>query len=124
LIECKNHIKLAETLVAGWLKNYMFKSDKKPRDKAKKLARYLANDKNFLSHGRRVDLNMLRNKGVVIDRIEDLSSDLRSAVERVHLAVMATLDQTAAVKLFENSLGAVLIRMMQASVAPIQEPQK
>jgi len=124
LVECKNHIKLAETLVAGWLRNYMFKSDRKPQFKAKKLARYLANDKNFLSHGRRVDLNMLRDQGAVVDRVEDLPLDLRSAIERVHLTVMATLDQTAAVKIFENSLDAVLIRMMEARIAPTQQPQK
>ena len=118
------HFQANETLVAGWLKNYMFKSDKRRQFKAKKLARYLANDKNFLSHGRRVDLNMLRAEGADIDQIEDMPLDLRSAIERVHLTVMATLDQTAAVKIFENSLDAVLIRMMEARIAPTQPPQK
>jgi hypothetical protein len=124
LVECKNHLKLSETLVAGWLRNYMFKSDKRSQLKAKKLARYLANDKNFLSHGRRVDVYMLRAQGADIDRVEEMTSDLRSAIERVHLTVMATLDQTAAVKIFENSLDAVLIRMMEARIAATQQSQK
>jgi hypothetical protein len=44
VIECQNHIKLSESLVAGWLEKFMFHNDKSPKRKAKRLARYLAND--------------------------------------------------------------------------------
>jgi len=123
LVECDNHIKLAERLVAGWLKAYMFKSDKNPESKANKLAKYLATDKNFLSHGRRVDIDMLIDQGAVVDRVEDLPEETARAISRVHLAIMATLDATTAVKIFENSEDAVLIRMMEARVGPMQPSQ-
>lgn len=121
LVECKNHIKLSETLVAGWLQGYMFREHTGAKRKAKRLARYLANDKNFLSHGRRVDIRDLLAHGAVVARVEDLDLAVRNAINRVHLTVMATLDATAAVKIFENSAGAVLIRMIQAQL--IQQSQ-
>jgi hypothetical protein len=124
LVECENHIKLAESLVAGWLERHMFAGQKAPRAKAKKLARYLANDKNFLSYGRRVDAKMLKAHGASVDRVEDLPDELRAAIDRVHLTVMATLDSTAAVKLFENSSDAVLIRMIEARVTAQPIPQQ
>jgi hypothetical protein len=114
LVECNNHIKLSETLVAGWLEKFMFKGEKNAKYKAKKLARFLANDKNHLSHGRRVELKSLLSRGAHVDRVEDLPNDVQAAIHRVHLTVMVTLDGTGALKLFENSEGAALIRAMQA----------
>ncbi|HEX2698374.1 MAG TPA: ATP-dependent Clp protease proteolytic subunit [Anaerolineales bacterium] len=116
VVECENHIDLSENLVAGWLEKYMFKGMPAAKRKAKKLSAYLADDKNFLSHGRRVDITALRTQGAIVDRVEDLSVDLQRAISRVHLAIMATLDGTAAVKIFENSAGAVLIRLLQMQV--------
>lgn len=116
IVECQNHIKLSQTLVAGWLTEYMFKNDKAAAKKAGKLARYLSNHKIFLSHGRRVDLKGLRAQGALVDRIEDFAAtkpELYRAFVRVHLTIMATLDGTSTVKLFENSSGAALIRMVQ-----------
>jgi len=122
LVECKNHIRLSETLVAGWLQVYMFRDEKGARAKAKKLARYLANDKNFLSHGRRIDVSSLLAHGAKVQRVEkDLDAATQAAINRVHLSVMATLDMTAAVKIFENSVGGVLIRMVQAQLVQQQQ---
>jgi hypothetical protein len=121
LVECQNHLMLSETLVAGWLQAYMFRGEKGARTKAKKLARYLADDKNFLSHGRRVDVSNLLAHGAKVLRVEDLDAATQAAINRVHLSVMATLDMTGAVKIFENSVGGVLIRMVQAQ--PVQQQQ-
>lgn len=122
LVECQNHLKLSEILVAGWLNQYMFKGMPASKAKAKRLARYLANDKNFLSHGRRVDIHALQSHGADAKRIEDLPAEIASAIHRVHLTVMATLDSTSVIKIFENSAGAVLLRLMQAQVNIVQQP--
>ena len=117
LVECQNHIRLSETLVAGWLEQYMFKGEKTARKKAKKLSRYLANDKNFLTHSRRVDRSSLSANGAYVDRVEDLPEEIYKAIVRLHLAVMKTLEDTNAIKIFENSEGGVLIRQVQAQIA-------
>ncbi|OGO65416.1 MAG: hypothetical protein A2030_09480 [Chloroflexi bacterium RBG_19FT_COMBO_50_10] len=116
IVECQNHLKLSETLVAGWLASYMFNGQPSAKKKANRLACFLANDKNFLSHGRRVDIKNLRDHGAIIDRVEDLPIELQGAISKVHLTIMMTLDSTGAVKIFENSEGAALIRAMQAHV--------
>jgi len=121
LLECQNHIKLSETLVAGWLEQYMFHGKPAAKKKAKLLARYLANDKNFLSHGRRVDIKALRDHGGLIDRVEDLQAPTINAIWKVHMTIMATLDGTPAIKIIENSSDAVLIRMMQMQM-PVPTP--
>jgi len=118
-IECENHIKLSEKLVATWLEKYMFSAT--PADaqkKAKKLASYLSKHSNFLSHGRRVDRKDILDQGAIVQRVEDLPANVYRAIIRTHLAIMATFDGTGAVKLFENSSGAALIRMVQQQPIP------
>ena len=123
LLECQNLLKLSEKLVAAWLEQYMFGGERTAQKKARKLARYLANDRNFLSHGRRVGLNDLRTHGAIVDRIEEMPLEQQEAIARVHLAIMATLDDTAAVKIFENSSGAVLLRLVQTRAATQRSPE-
>ncbi len=113
LVECNNHIRLAETLLAEWLEKFMFHDEKLAKARAKNLARFLANDRNFLSHGRRVDIALLREHGAKVGRVEDLAPEIQKAINRVHLTIMVTLDSTAAVKLIENSVGTALIQLMQ-----------
>jgi len=122
LLECKNHIQLSESLVAGWLEKYMFNGQSSAKQKAKDLAHYLANDKNFLSHGRRIGSQELISKGAEIERVEDLPDEIQKAIRKVHLTVMMTLENTGAVKIFENSSGAALIRMMQAQINSPKRP--
>ena len=112
LVECENYIDLSQTLVSSWLEKYMFANDAKAKEKAKKIALHLANEKNFLSHARRIDVAELEKIGVKIQRINDEKAKIQDAVKQLHLAVMATLDATDAVKIFENSEGDVLIRML------------
>lgn len=113
LVECENYISLAKKLVRDWLKQYMFGGEKNSLNKARRIANFLANEKNTLSHSRRVDADQLEKLGVKIQRLETQSEKLQDAIRQLHLAVMATLDETAAVKIFENSEGAVLIRMVE-----------
>lgn len=123
LVECANHIELAETLVSGWLAKYMFSDDKDANQKASKLASYLADHSNFLSHGRRVDFQMIKEQGAKVVRVEDQAQDIRDAIQKVHLTVMATLDSTAAVKIFENSEGGALIRLVNIEPVRPNEPE-
>ncbi|PKN91116.1 MAG: serine protease [Chloroflexi bacterium HGW-Chloroflexi-6] len=114
LVECNNYINLSKKLVSGWLENYMFAGQVDAKEKSERLAEFLANDKNFFSHGRRVAAADLQAYNANISRVEDCSQEVQRAISRVHLTIMATLDQSSAVKLFENSSGGVFIRMVQA----------
>ncbi len=115
LVECANYIELARKLVSSWLLQYMFvgESKKKAGIKAARIARYLANEKKSLSHARRIDAQELSDLGVKVERVEDLSPALQKTLRHVHLAVMATLENTGVIKMFENSEGRALFRAAQ-----------
>lgn len=119
LVECENYIKLSKKLVRDWLVKYMFKNEKGAINKAKRIANYLAKEKNTLSHARRVDVDQLKELGVVVEKLEDQNKDVVDAIRELHLVVMMTLDSTNAVKIFENSKGSALIRMVGVQAVPI-----
>jgi len=118
LVECENFIDLSKKLVTDWLVRYMFRGQRNAKQKAKKIADYLTNEKNTLSHARRVDAVQLRHLGAKIEILEEQETGLQDAIRQLHLAVMATLDGTDAAKIFENSEGAALIRLVSIQVPP------
>ncbi len=118
LIECANYLALSRTLVSTWLKNYMFLGDHDAEQKAEKIAEFLANEKNFLSHARRVDIQTLKDNGVKAENLSGQSGEIQDAIRQLHLIVMTTLDNTDAIKIFENSEGGVMIRQIKLAPQP------
>jgi len=59
----------------------------------------------------------------VIELLEEQEGRFQDAIRQLHFAIMATLDGTEAVKIFENSEGAVLIRMVNIEVKPSRQQQ-
>lgn len=132
LTQCDNFIKLSRDLVGEWLKAYMFKDDDKRDAKAGKIAHYLADEKNTLSHARRIDIQTLKRLGVKVEPVERQPVLFQEAIRKVHLAVMMTFDISNAIKIYENSEGGALIRQanliipqpivpIPQSVGPIQQ---
>lgn len=118
LVECDNYISLSKKLVKEWLIEFMFNSEKNAKNKAKKIADYLTNEKNTLSHARRIDFKQLQNLGVKVELIENLEENFQDAIRQLHLVIMATLENTGAIKIFENSEGSV--RILSIEVSPIR----
>lgn len=112
LVQCDNYLDLAKKLVEEWLNTYMFCDDELSEEKAQRIADYLANEKNTLSHGRRIGYDKLKEIGVKVTLLEDQDEKLQEAIKLLHHSIMATLDITGAVKIFENSNGGVLIRII------------
>jgi len=121
LVECENYINLSRKLVIKWLTKYMFQNEDNAGTKARKIANFLTNEKINLSHARRIDAEQLKKKGVVIELLEEQEGRFQDAIRQLHFAIMATLDGTGAVKIFENSEGAVLIRMVNVEVKPSRQ---
>lgn len=123
LVECENFIGLSKLLVTDWLTDYMFKGEKDAKKKVKKIADYLTDEENTLSHARRIDAKQLKKLDVKIELLEEKKEELQDAIRQLHLAIMTTLDNTGAAKIFENSEGAVLIRMVNIQVTPPPKQQ-
>ena len=124
LVECENHIALSLELVANWLRSYMFREQPNPGRKARKVAKYLANDKLFRSHARRVGKSDLEKLDLnIIDTTDDAT--LHRAIQVLYVSLLVTFEGTGAYKLFENSEGAAHIRMIQGQriqTPPAQPP--
>ncbi|MCK4418394.1 ATP-dependent Clp protease proteolytic subunit [Candidatus Aerophobetes bacterium] len=124
LVECENFIRLSKRLTTNWLTDFMFRGEKDAKKKSKKIADFLTDEKNTLSHARRIDANQLKKLEVKIELLEEQEDKLQDAIRQLHLAVMATLDGTGAAKIFENSEGAALIRMVNIQVTPTPLPRQ
>lgn len=121
LVECENYINLSKKLVKEWMTKYMFKNKKGAKKLANKVAKYLTDEKRTLSHARRIDAIQLKKWGIAIELLEEQESSVQDAIRQLHLAIMATLDMTGAVKIFENSEGAVMIRMVSIEPRPSRQ---
>lgn len=121
LVECENFIDLSKRLVNDWMIEYMFGKTRDAKKKARKIANYLTDEKNTLSHARRIDYEQLKKLGVAIELLEDQDEKLQNAIRQLHLAIMATLDSTGAAKIFENSEGSVLIRIINIEITQTRQ---
>ncbi len=121
LAECDNHLALAKELVSKWLKRYMFAGDPRAKEKAERIAEYLADHNKFRSHGRRVGMDDLQALGA---NILDLRTEpvLHDAIRDLYTAISLTLANTGAYKIVENSNGEALIGMLNINVQ--QQPQQ
>lgn len=121
LVECENFIDLSRKLVVDWMTEYMFGNAKNAKEKATKIANYLADEKKTLSHARRIGYEELKKLGVRVELLEDQNNKLQDAIRQLHLSVMATLDSTGAAKIFENSEGAALIRIVNIEITQARQ---
>jgi len=121
LIECENAINLTKTLVADWLERYMFAGQDDARKKASGIAEELGSQSRFLSHGRRIGIQHLKDLGVKVANLAD-DAQLQKAVWELYTAISLTFEFTGAFKLFENGHGDALIRLVQTLKLPLPQP--
>jgi len=125
LIECENHITLSQELVSKWLRSFMFRERSDATRRANKVARYLSDDHKFRSHARRLGLADLKDLGLTI--LDSRSEPpLDKLIRELYVAILVTFEGTGAYKIFENSEGAALIKLVQVQPIPfpfIQQAQ-
>ena len=119
LIACDDAAAFAESLVAKWLKRWMFKHDGDKEDKANKLAAWLANHKEWKSHGRHIPRWQLQRKGMIIEHLEK-DAKFQDAVLSVFHATTHTFGFTVAAKIIENHTGNAFIKIVP--VQPVMQP--
>lgn len=115
LAVCNNHLALAEELVSKWLEQYMFAGDPEAKEKAERIAEYLASHNQFHSHSRRVGMDdLLALRANILDMRTE--PKLHDAVRDVYTAISLTLSSTNAYKIVENSNGEAVIGMVNLNV--------
>jgi hypothetical protein len=110
---CQKAIQRSKELVGKWLKAYMFKTDKDKETKANEIVEFLGSHNNFKSHGKRICINDLKKFNVNISDIRKTDPALWGLLEEAWYAIEHTFGNTMAYKLFENSRGNTLVRIIQ-----------
>jgi ClpP class serine protease len=114
LIECQTAASLAKTLVQQWLESGMFSSESDPAAAATPIVDALADHGRWLSHGRIVSTDDAIALGIkVIDLRDAVHAGLADAIWTAWHAIDLTLENTGAIKLFENSSGQCRLSQMQ-----------
>jgi len=122
--QCYNAIDLAKKYVREWLMTGMFK-DERDQEKREELAQvvvdYLGDHNLFKSHGARVGIRELEQRNVKVAALNK-DAGLCDAVLTAFFAIQLTFEKTGAYKIFENSRGDAMIRLVQAVVVPSPPP--
>lgn len=104
IIDCQKVIQLAKKLVTEWLSEYMFKNEPDGKARANKLAEWLGNNDNFLTHGRSIGIDDARDHGMIVDELE-ADQGLQEAVLSVFHATVLTFQGTECCKMVESHIG-------------------
>ena len=117
LVQCEEALKLSKELVRTWLETYMFKNCPDRSEKSSSISKWLANHKNFKSHGRHISREDLLKHQLKVTALEgdNMLQDLSLSVFH---ATTHTFTGTTAVKIVENYTGRAFIKQHAPSPPP------
>jgi len=118
LAECQEAMALSRDLAHEWSQDYMHAD--KPDDRAKELAdelsSFLANRKQFKSHGRRIDAETAAAHGLDVEVLES-DQDLQDSILSVFHAAMHTHSGRPIMKIIENQKGSAVIKRSEGTIS-------
>jgi hypothetical protein len=118
LTMCDTTLTLAREKVREWLSAYMFKDDAAREQKSGSIAEWLGNAKEHKTHGRPISVAQAREKGLVVESLED-DQELQERVLSVFHAIMVTFQVTGCVKMVENQNGKGVYTTMQITAVAV-----
>ncbi len=108
LIHSEKALEMSRELVESWLSKYMLKNQK---TKAKEIANWLSNNRQFKTHNRRIPREQLKKAGLKILNLEDNQNEQDLFLSVFH-ATTHTFN-TPVTKIIENHLGNAFINFHQ-----------
>jgi len=115
LVQCEHASRLSLELVTDYLESYMLAEQKGSRRKAQRIAKWLSEHKNFMTHGRHISRGRLEEQGLVIEHLEADQKQQDLFLSIFH-ATTHTFNGSPCIKIIENQLGKSFIK--QANVVP------
>ncbi|MHC6202088.1 SDH family Clp fold serine proteinase [Breznakiellaceae bacterium SP9] len=115
---CRNAQKLSEELANQYLKDYMFSTKEKTNDEIQEIVKFFMNHELHKSHGRSIDRNIAKEKGLVIVKSEE-TPGLDLLLLSLFNQYQFFLAQSPFYKLFENSRGVNWGRANQQIQIPV-----
>lgn len=123
LVQCENASALSQELVRDWLVKYMFKDRRDKATKARRIAKWLADHRRWKSHGRHIPRDMLEQKGLTIEHLEQ-DQTAQDLFLSVFHTTTHTFAATHAVKIIENHLGKAFIKQVISPAMVAQDATK
>lgn len=118
LNEAENSLAYGEKMVASWLAKGMFAKSENPEAKAASVAAFFNDAAEHKSHGRRIDRDEVRSKGIDVADLEE-NQDLQDAVLSLYHLMTLINENTPASKLIMTSHGKSWIKnLSQAPAGP------
>lgn len=115
LNEAREAVDLSKELAEDWAERFMFSGQKNASTKANKLAKYLSDRQNFLSHYRRIGrARLLDETDMKIKKLE-ADDDLQDLVLSVFHATVAAHSHNNVIKIIENNYGSNYSRKVRSS---------
>ena len=118
---CDDSEKLAKKLVEEWLKDYMFKDEKKVNQKIKNIVNYLSDYDAHLLHARPLKVGELQRLGI---KVEIADGKLTELLWEAMILLNGFFNMSKFVKLFETSHGISWGKQFQQVMIPIQPLEK
>jgi hypothetical protein len=115
LVQCENVSVLSQKLVEQWLRTWMLNGVQDGPAKAAAIAAWLADHGEHKLHGKYINREELRAKGVNVVNLEDDKKQQDFILSIFH-ATAHTFNQSHAVKIVENHRGAAFIEQAQMVV--------
>lgn len=101
---CEEASVLSKKKAEDWLSSYMFKGDKKGKEKAAKVANWLGDFQNHKTHSHPISMSEAVSKGLKIKALED-DQEMQDIVLSIFHAAMITFSTTSCIKIIENHNG-------------------
>lgn len=118
LTMCDTTLTLAREKVREWLSTYMLKDDAEKEIKSASIAKWLGDAKEHKTHGRPITIHQAREKGLVVNCLED-DQELQERVLSVFHAIMVTFQVTGCVKMVENQNGKGVYTTIQVAAVAL-----
>lgn len=118
LAECREAMALSRDLAHEWSRDYMHadKPDDDAKELAEQLSSFLANRKQFKSHGRRIDAETAAQHGMNVELLES-NQELQDCVLSVFHAAMHTHSGRPIMKLIENQRGSAVMKRNEGMIS-------
>ena len=118
LKQCENARELAEQLAKEWASKYLLAGQLDAEERGQKIAGYLSNHSNFLTHSRNLPREKLEEIGIPIQYLE-ADHNFQDAVLSVFHSAIHTFGGDC-IKIIENHQGRGLFRLVRSAILPTQ----
>ncbi|RLI60731.1 MAG: hypothetical protein DRO93_06235 [Candidatus Thorarchaeota archaeon] len=113
-------IEFSKRFAQDWLSRYMLKDSK---DKAEQVARVLSDNRQWLSHGKRIGIAEAINIGLRVEAI-DRESSLWRTLWQYYCRAIVHLNGTGSIKLYESKKLTLSFNVSRRKIPPTDSTER